>query len=989
MVRAIGLVCLPNPVLQRGASEMHFVAKPRRTDAIVGATTGSLRRPKVTALIKGLFIACCGPVAWAQDSQPDAAPSRGATELERVTVTGSNLRRTDSETPSPVQVITAQELKSSGYTHVQDVLHNLTANGQGTLSQNFSGAFAIGAAGVSLRGLMVGATLVLIDGHRMAPFPNADDNIRSFVDIANIPLDAIERIEVLKDGASAIYGSDAVAGVVNIILRRSFVGATITADLGTSYRNDGLTRRAAGMIGFGDLGRDGHNFYVAAELRKQHRIRLADRGGSFTQTDFTANGGYDLTPGAPASRNPLVGGHPASATGYVTDPSGAIVGFMPGCDAASLAAARCTYHDQWRQIQPATENHNLVGRFTQSLGAHWQLSLQASYFESRAQQVSGPSRSFPNGFQGITSGPGVSPTLKEPPLPPTTIPNTNPSFPAGTGLTSGVLYYNFLDLGPRTTATDARSSRWIASIEGRLAAWDLAASAGYTQVLLDLTSRNVVDPSNLQAALNSATDPYLVGRPNNAAVANFIAPTLASRPTSKLSFIHLAAGRDVMALPGGPLALALGADLVRWSLDSRQPSSVEAGRVPFGNAFAVGRQNVDSLYGELAAPITGLIEVDAAVRYDHYNLSGGKASPKFGIKYKPVPELALRATVSRGFRAPGPAENGTAGGVGGANVNDPILCPDPANPSAPGSFPTQCGRGLALLLGSNPALKPETSTAFTLGLIVEPSKGLSATLDFYSIKISNQIGIGSSPTLVRGTNFTPIEQVQPDGSTILVVPPVAPIAYMQFAYINGNSTRTSGVDLGVQFRGRIEDFGSFKSDLTVSYVAKYDLTVDGVTYHLAGTHGPFVVSGDTGNPRTRAQWANTFERGPWQVTGTLNYVGSYGVTDPSAGMATCLDALAHGGGAASLPYQGVLASGVIPNGVGCRVKSFTTFDAYLRYQVSRQFSVHASVVNLFNASAPEDWATYGGAEGAVPWNPSFHAQGAVGRFFRIGATYDF
>ena len=968
---------------------MQFAEKSRQAGAVVEATTGSLRRRKRTTLVKGLFIACCGPAAWAQDAQPDSSPSRGAVELERVTVTGSNLRRIDVETPSPVQVITAEQMKSSGHTHIQDVLHGLTANGQGTLSQNFSAGFAGGAAGISLRGLTVGATLVLIDGRRMAPFPSADDNQRAFVDISSIPFDAVERIEVLKDGASAIYGSDAIAGVVNIILKRSFVGATITADLGTSYRNDGTTRRVTGMVGFGDLASDGRNFYVAGELRRRSQIRLTDRGGMFTQTDFTANGGYDLTLGVPAPGNPLVGNHPASATGYVTDPGGTIVGFMPGCDAASLAAARCTYHDRWRQIQPPTENYNLLGRYTQNLGADWQLSLQASYFESKAQQIFGLARTFPGGFQGITSGPGVITALREPPSPPTTIPATNPSFPAGTGLTSGTLYYSFIDLGPRTIDTDARSTRLIAGVEGRLGAWDLAASAGYTQVLLDLASRNYVDPENLQAALSSPTDPYLVGGPNSAAVREFVAPTLFTHKTSKLSFVHVAATRDLMPLPGGPLALAAGVDFVRWSLDARQPSSVEAGRLPYGNGFAVGRQSVDSLYAELTAPISGLVEVDAAVRYDHYNLSGGKASPKLGVKYRPLPELALRATASGGFRAPGPTENGTAGAAAGFIGSDPILCPDRANPGAPGSFPTQCARAIPLLFGSNPALEPETSKGFTLGLVVAPTRNLTATLDFYSIKLSNQIVVSSTPATVRGTNFAPLEQVQPDGSTILVVPPVAPIAYVQLGYINANSTSTSGVDLGVQFRGRVEDFGSFLSDLTVSYVHKYDLKVDGVTYHLAGTHGPFVVSGDTGNPRTRARWANTFERGPWQITGTLNYTSSFGVTDPSAGMATCLDALAHSGGAASRPYQGVLAGGVIPKGVSCRVGSFTTFDAYVRYQVSRQFSIHGSVVNLFNAHAPEDWATYGGAEGTVPWNPSFHAQGAIGRFFSIGATYNF
>jgi iron complex outermembrane receptor protein len=167
------------------------------------------------------------------------------------------------------------------------------------------------------------------------------------------------------------------------------------------------------------------------------------------------------------------------------------------------------------------------------------------------------------------------------------------------------------------------------------------------------------------------------------------------------------------------------------------------------------------------------------------------------------------------------------------------------------------------------------------------------------------------------------------------------------------------------------------------------VTIDGVTYHLTGTHGPFIVSGDTGNPRTRAQWANTFARGRWQITGTLDYISSYGVTDPSAGQVTCLDALANSSGPASSAYQGVLANGAIPNGVGCKVRSFTTFDAYVRYEVSKQFSIHASIVNLFNASAPKDWATYGGAEGTVPWNPSFHAQGAIGRYFNIGAAYNF
>jgi iron complex outermembrane recepter protein len=912
-----------------------------------------------------------------------AQPSPPSTELERVTITGSSIRRTDAETPSPVQVLTADDLKKSGYTSVSEVLRNITANGQGTLSQNFSGAFATGSSGISLRGLTVGATLVLIDGHRMAPYPIGDDGQRSFVDISNIPFDAIERIEVLKDGASAVYGSDAIAGVVNVILKRSFVGQTISADAGTTYKRDGNTYHVAGTIGFGDLATDGHNFYIAGELRKQNQIRFIDRGGIYTQTDFRSNGGYDVTPGVP---NPLVGSLPASATGYVTDADGNIVGFMPGCDAGKLAAGQCSFANTWSQIQPKGENYNLVARFTQALGSDWQASVQGSYFQSKSESVGAWSTAFNNGYQGITSGPGVVPALL-PVVPPTTIPSTNPSYPAGTGLSSGLLTYTFRDLGPTITETNARSARLIGDLQGKLGAWDLSAAVGYTEVRLDLRGLGFVNAQNLQTALDSTTNPYLVGGPNSDAVNAFVAPVLTTRDLSKLGFVQVSATRDVMQLPGGPLSIALGADYIRRSQNTVAPADIASGVTGiFSNNFTVGKQTVASVHGELVAPITKQLEVEAAVRYDRYNLSGGKASPKFGAKYTPIPEFALRGTIGRGFRAPGPAENGTAGQTFFASTtNDPVLCRDPANPGTPGTFPSQCAIAVGTVQGTNPALQPETSKSFTLGMIFEPIKDISASLDFYSIEINNQIVPGSSTATVRGTNFTPLPQVQPDGSTQLVVPPAAPIAYFQNSFVNANSTKTSGVDLGLQFRHRFEGVGTIKSDLMVSYMNKYDLTIDGVTYQLAGTHGPFLVSGDTGSPKTRVQWANTFSRGPWQLTGTLNYVSSYDLTDPSQGIDDCVTGLSIGRGANA--YSGLISAGVVPAGIKCRVDAFTTFDLYGNYDFSKQLSVHASILNVFNAGAPEDWGTYGG--GRAPYNPSLHSQGAIGRFFNVGLKYAF
>src|SRR6202451_1693196 len=178
-------------------------------------------------------------------SAQQASGSSQGPQLQEIVVTGSLLKRTDTETPSPVQVISAADLLNSGYTNVSDVLRNLAANGQGTLSQGFTEAFAAGASGIALRGLTVGGTLTLIDSERMVAYPLSDDGQRSFVDVTAIPFNAIDSIEVLKDGASALYGADAIAGVVNIKLKPTYVGAEFAAEYGATQHWDGNTMHAS------------------------------------------------------------------------------------------------------------------------------------------------------------------------------------------------------------------------------------------------------------------------------------------------------------------------------------------------------------------------------------------------------------------------------------------------------------------------------------------------------------------------------------------------------------------------------------------------------------------------------------------------------------------------------------------------------------------------------------------------------------------------
>ncbi len=946
--------------------------------------------------------ALCLPAAAAIASVTFAqtAPQRVASSdenVETVIVTGSRIRRTDSETPSPVQVITAEEIHEAGYTSTQEILHNLTANGQGTLSQSFAGAFASGAAGIALRGLNVGSTLVLIDGHRMAPYPIGDDGQRSFVDIANLPFDAIERVEVLKDGASAVYGSDAVAGVVNIILKKTYEGASLTAEGGTSSHADGNTYHFSGIWGIGNLPSDGHNFYVAAEYRQQHQIRVMDRSGIFTQTDFSSTGGENAAYGV---QNDIVGGLPRSGTGYVTDADGNIVGFMPGCNFTKFNANQCTYQDTWDQIQPNTKNYNFIAKFTQALGEDWQASVHANYFESKSQQLAGPSRAFTGGYQGVAAGPDVPPTLLDP-IDATTIPSTNPSYPTGTGLDSALLRYTFLNLGPRITNTDAKSTRAILEVNGKTAGFDVDFSAGFTQVKLYLDGYNFVNPLGLQEALNSTTDPFLVGQPNSAAVNNLVAPVLHTGDTSKLSFGHIGLTRSVLNLPGGPLGVAFGVDYYQRSQNAVAPALVAAGYYGqpengFSNNFTVGLQQVAAGYLELALPIVKQFELDADVRYDHYNLSGGKASPKIGFKYTPIPELAFRGTAARGFRAPGPAENGKAGQTFFAGtIADPILCKNPDPITSPGNFAGQCNVPEPFQQTTNATLKPETSKSFTLGIVYEPFKDLSATLDIYYIKISDQIVSGGDVAIVLGNNLSPLPEYQDDGTTKLVTPPAAPIAYASIGYINANTTQTDGMDLGFRFHHVYPGIGEWRSEANWSYMRKYNITIDGQTYELAGTHGPFLFSGDTGNPKSRVQWSNTFGRKNWSITGTLNFISYFSVTDPSAEafgqapQATCLDALTNGGGAAGTDYVNLLTAGTIPPQTSCTVGHFTTLDIYGRYDFTEHLNVHGSVLNATNTHIPLDWVTYASPTPFLPYNPSLHQSGAVGPFFTLGVTYTF
>ena len=949
---------------------------------------------KHTKLCSGLLLAF-GGLAFVSGT----AIAQETKSLDRVVVTGSNIPRAEVEGPSPVQVITGDELKKSGYTTVSEVLRDITANGQGTLSTGFNQAFAAGASGISLRGLTVGATLVLIDGHRMAPYPLSDDGQRPFVDISSIPFSIVERIEILKDGASAVYGSDAIAGVVNVILKKTHDGVIVSADSGTTTRGGGQTSSASVTAGFGDA--DGTNGYVALEWRKQNEIKLSQRSGDWTNLDWSSpalGSGNNLNPGVLNSTTST----PRLATPIFQIPGGATTAantaFAPGCNFTDWKASNCQYQNTWAQIQPASQNVNLLGRLNTRLGADWDMSITASLFDSKGQQVRRPANVPFGSFAGNTmTGPGIAPAIVNS-LSTYTVPANYPGNTLGVPANVRAIL-PISDFAGQLEDVDSKSTRLVLDVSGAVAGWDIKGALGYTKVETTDIYTGWPNFSNLLTALNNPTNPYLLTGGNTAANMAFVAPQITNVTTDELSFAELRASRELFKMDGGPFSIGMGLQSTYKKLNSPDPIGNQNGTQPTSGAYAVGNETNNSFYAEFSAPILKSLEIDGALRYDHYDTYGNSTTPKLGFKFQPMKEFAIRGTASQGFRAPSAAENGNAGALFSFNnIRDPQLCPisnadGSPNVTAAGNVPAFCNFGPTYLQNSNANLEAEKSKSFTFGILLEPVPQWSTTLDYYKITIDGQIIPASAAgpavynplnNIVRGA---PQQVTFGDGSTGLSS--VGTIAYATVPYINGQSTTTSGVEFETSYKFKLEDKSSFKVGFQWTRVLNYDMTVGGVTFNLAGTHGPSIIGGDTGNPKDRAQLTLAYENGPFTISTTTNYIGSYDVTDPSlAGAEDCV------GGITSNTAEFV--NGATPPSRYCTIPSFIYTNLNTSYKVSKGLTLRGSITNLFDVQPPIDLNTYGGTGSnsnssgtGIPYNPSLHQTGAVGRFISVGFDYKF
>jgi iron complex outermembrane receptor protein len=962
-----------------------------------------------STMICGVLALGAPALAQTSSGQPQpaagAAPAPADTQVQEIVVTGSLIKRTNIETPSPVTVITLQQLQTSGFDQLSSALTTVTANGAGTLSNNNSVAFAGGASGIALRGLSVGATLTLVDGHRLAPYPLSDDGERQFTDVQSIPIGAVESIEVDKDGASSTYGSDAIAGVVNIKLKTQITGFEAMAEGGTSQHGGGTSQHYAVTLGKGDLSQDGYNIFLTAEYRQQDAITLNQRGDEpWASLNYTSIGGNDLRAGVPTIFN---GGLPSTVTPYLVSPSGALTFLGPGCNPAALNAGQCAYTIPQVLLSPTSNLSVLVGA-TKEFGDGWEAKLRASVFDSKGQQSDGGSVFFgPNAYPGVSYGGNVSN-----PVGGTAVPGVgaiaNFTLPAnylGSGSAAGSYLEGLIPgLGLPLNNIDSLTYRVALDVTGTVSGWNLTGSLGFSQVDTHVEYINYLNVDNLYTELttfNGAGQPLFNPLGNNSqSVLNDIAPRFGYTATDTLYYAEADASRKVIDLPGGDLSVALGATVIQKDLNNPGAPPIQSGLVgntgaltqPF-STYAIGDQTNVAEFAEFEANLWHSLELDGGLRDDWFNTYGNSLTPKFGVKWRPTSWLALRGTFSRGFRAPSPAESGKSATIFGlGSAQDPVLCPNgPGGPFPAGTVPAACASEPGYVQTTNP-LKPESSTSFTAGAVVQPTSAWSLTFDYYHIVIKNQIISASElPTYftpasiaancVRGPDLAIPGVSDGMGGTLTAVPLAGPLSACFAGYVNAQSTETSGLDLQSQYHVRLGD-NAFTARIEWTHLFDYNLTSpSGSVFQLAGTHGPSGVSGDTGNPRDRINASATYENGPFAATLSGYWIGQFSVTDPSSGggsQATCAGAWGAGlalAGAAVTPA----------NSKYCNVASFTSLNLVLSYKISHHVTFTFDMDNMLDAKAPFDPETYGGE--FTPYNPSLHEDGLIGRYFRFGVEY--
>lgn len=644
------------------------------------------------------------------------AQQQEAQQLERITVTGSAIKRTTAEGPAPVEILTRKQIEKTGATSINELLRSIPSIDvfdQGELASNSpSGS---GTANIRMRGLSSSEVLVLVNGRR-APVNALYDSsgAGAAFDINTLPIGAIERIEILKDGGSAIYGADAVAGVVNFITKTDYQGIEATASYGQSSRTDGKEKRVGLAAGFGDLSKDRFNILFGLDYLKRDPILRKDRDIS-SSVDFRRFGGND----ARSSFAP---------SGNVINPnSGALVGVpYAECPADSLNNGVCRYDF----------NKSLLTAYN---GADRLSAMSVANF-----QVNNDTRAFAELIYSHSKDHFDAHPVPDYFIVPITNANQRPYEildADGNGTNTVYIAGRFMQGGPRILERKSDFLNFATGVEGSIGTYDWKVSLSRGESKVTNQDFNYYDADKWLAATTSGQLNPTVSTNDQAFVDSLkVSPKRVGK--SVLTTLNAQVSGDVVPMPAGMLRFAVGFNFNRESLSDQPDKILQDGNVvgDIAQSAVDASRNFKAVYGELSIPVLKDVEAQAAVRYDKYP-NASSTSPKVGIKWSVTPTLALRASYAGSFRAPVLKQLYGGQEQGATTITDPAQC---TRLGVPLDSNGECQVAAFQVNGSNTDLKPEKGKSYNVGIVFEVGSGFNASIDWWRINKTNDI---STPTI--------------------------------------------------------------------------------------------------------------------------------------------------------------------------------------------------------------------------------------------------
>jgi iron complex outermembrane recepter protein len=803
------------------------------------------RKFRLTVFLLALADLSLSSIPAALGQTASTAANTGSPEqLQTVEVTGSLIRSSMRSEFNQVQVISAEDLARSGEVTVANYLRDLAVNSASSWADNFAyGAW--GGSGIALRGLSEKYTLVLVDGVRVAPYGWPSNGYDSFFDLNSLPLNLIERIEVVKTGAVSEYGSDAIGGVINIITRKAYQGLEGDAAYGDASQGGEPTRRFSLLAGIGDLQQDRYNLTTTASYFLQGGYTLAERSNTRGQT---------------------YGGAFSGAADYWNPGGGSAGAALTSCPPGSTAAAADTLLDgpgNGTACAVNTANGISLHPHEERLQASANLTLRLSDDVNGVLQVF-DSRNISSGYQTNSTNEGYASYSG-------VVPASNIYNPYGVPTQ---LTYTFLGQ-PLGLTVRSNFYRALAGLEGSFntagwGAWDWKATLSHSQSTVDNYASGLLSVSGVQNVFNNPVfdfdDPSAT--PNGL---DGVYENDSNQAISKLDTLDLSASTtSLLQLPAGSVGAGVGAQFLHERQDASNYPLQAAGLVTPVYLQAIdGQRNVAAVYYQVNVPLLSNLTFSQSSRYDHYSDFGSAFSPRFALSFKPVKELNTYFSYGRGFRAPTLAETSLEETTGIQSATDPYS-----------STPNK-QLGVPVVVGGNPTLGPEHTQNYNLGLEWDPSPNAAFGVDLYRIAIHDVIGTPNIQALIDANDPTIVVRGA-DGS----------IEYVNMSNENLDSLVTDGLELTARY-ALPTPVGTFRVAADWAYVRQFTQTSYGVSVDFAGNDlamdTPYGASFPRwkGNTTLGWNWQNfdaalTYRySGPYaeEIVGTPPRIPSFGVFD--------------------------------------------------------------------------------------------------------------